>query len=500
MSSTVNLANATGVGPFDITTLGLIPNNRVPFSQQLRVKQNDSTISASAYTVDAGLGTITFSSDISGLSTFIERDTPRDLAVTFTDAARLPAADINDAFTQTINLIDEVIADPVSALQLGDLSDVGEFGDSPVDNDILVYDNGVWKFEDRGAVNAVTATNVSVAFNSSNAEDTLLLHNSSIATIADQAQDISHSGNVTQLGQDGRVLGDLDVVGTLTFGSLGSSIETLGTYTGAGFVANTVNGATGFTLANTGTGLNDTFTMDMAGDELAFRCQGTNGFEWYRDGSNILAALTTGGAFRAYDQGNILNYVYMSPNNATSNAHFGVYQGGSSVFYATGDGRAFATANTSSPTSSQLLNRSMGDNRYNRQVSNDTRNQTLAQWIDANSSDSQNARDIIPNNYFLPSKFSNIDANNGMFCKQDHATVDNSLVSTAKYQFEYWVGYKTSSAEGRLMTRMGTTTGSDLASKMSTDSQGYAYQEPSVNGWLINSRHFISGWYRRVNI
>ena len=494
MSTNIDLTNATGVGPFDITGLGMIPNNRVPYTQQIVVSQNGGTVATSAYSLDAGMGTITFSSDITGLDTNIRRDTPRDLAVTFTDAARLPAADLNDAFTQTINLVDEVIADPVSHLDLADLSDVGGFGDAPTDNDILVYDNGLWVFEARDAVNAVTATNVSVAFNSSNAELTLYGHDTAINTIADQAQDISHSGNVTQLGQDGRILGDLDVVGTLTFGALGSDVTTTGTYTGAALVANTVNGATGITMTNTGSGRNDSVTLDFANSlGLSTRLESSNGsFYWYNNSSSERMRLASDGGLYAVNGSDEMS---LRPAQiGTTNVAFGMNDGGTWKTYWTGNGRIVKTqANASSGL--DVLNRNELDGRYLRpQVSNSKASKAYASptfeefesltpgWMTQNES-----------------AFAQINATVGMFSWQSYTAWDNSVSNSSTYDFDFWIATRANSSAQTELTHvfgvgdgsyMKTAVTSVVGSKVNLNGSNWA--GPSNNG------HSVHGTYRRT--
>ena len=504
MSTQLDLSSQTGVGPFDISGLDMIDPTVLSYGSQITVSQNSAEISDTEYTIDSLLQTLTFISPIDGLTTIINRATPVSLVVQFNDGARLPASDLNTGFKQVMNKVDEIRTDPVASLQLNDLSDVGAPGDTPANDYILLFNGTDWLFENRGAINAVTADNVSVAYNSSDAETTLAAHEAGLTQIADQAQDISHSGNVTQLAQDGRILGDLDVVGVVTFGSLGSDIATSGTLIGSSLRADTVNGATGFTLANTGSGADGELTMDFAGSYFATRNQTAHGMEWYSGGSNLMARLQPSGRLTIYDEADKNSYTALTGPDSTGDVAIQAVRNGTSQFYVYGDGSAYS-ADSTAPTSVQLMNRNQGDARYARLSSSSYGSlKQLYSMFFSDIGDAPTADRWICGQYAasLVPAYATFGGAYGDFVKQNHATVDNSLVSTRNYRFEYFMITRVSNT-GYIKRRRGVTSGSNLTSLMSSDSQGYALGATATSDvWIPtnNSTHYISGWYQQEDI
>lgn len=467
MSTQLDLSSASGVGPFDITALDLIPNNRIDWNSQLDVKQNGATIAGTQYTIDVNLGTITFVSDISGLSTLIVRDTPSELAVQFIDGARIPAADLNDAFKQVSNEVDELRTDPVSGLQLNDLSDVGAPGDTPAADDILLYDGSDWVFENRGSINAVTAQNVSTAFNSSNGELTMQSHDARLDGLEDKTVHTTVTGNTTDFAFDVDIAGDLVVDGSITFGSLASSLNISGTVNADQFFASTSNGLTGFKLQNSGNGTQTTWSMDMASTSgyVAERTTTDAGFQWYTNSSQLAMQLDGDHQLRLVKDGDTNDFVQIKPEEiGTTGWAIAVREGGSAQGGIDGQGKVYGQSNETG-TYERLRGNADNDARYNRNPPNDSQ-----KWGPTNVPFDTSTS---PNTYFASAPYLPVseprpnlgnrgDANNGVYHASSVGEFSGDLNGSEQcFVWQYTVWFKSSSTL-QYITRTGSGTGDHL--------------------------------------
>ena len=296
---------------------------------------------------------------------------------------------------------------------------------------------------------------------------------------------------------------DVNIGGNLTANALTSttSITTSGTLIGSALRADTVNGATGFTLANTGSGAGGTLTMDFAGSYFATRNQTANGMEWYSGGSNLMARLQTVGRLTVYDEADKSSYTAIAGPDATGDVAIQAVRNGVSQFYVYGDGAAYSRDNTA-PTSDQLMNRTQGDARYAKLGSNSY--SALRTLYSMNSGEFNLPFLIIDQKYMGEYAWTNVGSaylDNGTrgasdFVNQNHATVDNGITSSYRYSFLYYVVRRVSNL-ATIHRRHGHCLGSTLISLMSSDSAGYGTAAVSPGSWVPNSNavHYMSGWY-----
>ena len=496
-STQIDLSYATGLGPFDITGLGLIPNNRIPWRNQILVKQDDTEIATNLYSINPQLGTITFVSDVDGLNTYVDRDTPSTLAVQFTDGARVPAADLNDAFKQLGNEVDELRTDPLAGITLDDLADVGAPGDVPVDNDILLFDGTDWVFVDRGSINAVTAENVSVDFNDSDAEVTLETHDSEIDALEDKTQDMTHVGATTKVSQNVDVGGNLTVDGSISFGSLASDLNVGGTIDASQFNASTTNGLAGLQITNTGTGSTGTYSIDWADASgyVSHRVGNNRGFSWYTDSSSLGLSMDAAHTTNVYSSNTINDYIQIKPNLIGGASYvFKVVDDATAIAGIDGTGRVYGLSDVSGGVS-RLRGYTDNDERYNKRPPNDMR-----QWsglYDDNLDGAGLAPPYLPICRSPLSVVANSgDTNNGLYYGAAIGDFTSNLNSSTRiYNFQYMLLYQDNGFVNRYITRLGTGDGNYLYDFMNSDRNGLSYggagQMPSRNRYTINVMYQI---------